>query len=237
MALSGFKAPIVMRIALALLVVIAATTATAELPPEDAALAAGRILERSEYQTQIPAPADRQERNVGSRFPTLRESRVDIPGTAPLIAKTAMWLLVAILSLLAIIWLASQLTTLRKPREESDRPSGLPPSASTERFERSEPIGDAAELARRSLYADAIHVLLLRALQQVTDSTPVPESFTSREVLGRVPLPGGALRPLQELVSTVEATRFGRAAAGESEYLGCVASYRRFRDFLARRPR
>ncbi len=46
MALSGFKAPIVMRIALALLVVIAATTATAELPPEDAAIDAGRILER-----------------------------------------------------------------------------------------------------------------------------------------------------------------------------------------------
>jgi len=91
------------------------------------------------------------------------------------------------------------------------------------------PLERAEALAAAGRYADAIHALLLETLLALSRAARLAPSFTSREILSRVPLPPRAREALAGLVEAVEISRFGGVAAEERDYRACLS---RFHTFL-----
>lgn len=92
------------------------------------------------------------------------------------------------------------------------------------------PLGDAEALAGQGRYGEAIHVLLLRTLEELARRVTVrlPRSLTSREILARVAVPDEARIALSDLVGAVEVTHFGSHEPSESDYLACRERFQRF---------
>ena len=92
------------------------------------------------------------------------------------------------------------------------------------------PLGDAEELAARGEYTEAIHMLLLRTLQELVRSAAVRVSpaMTSREILARVPLLADAREALAGLITAVEITHFGGDQATLDDYVRCRAQFQKF---------
>jgi hypothetical protein len=80
------------------------------------------------------------------------------------------------------------------------------------------PPGVADALAAEGRWGEAMHALLVSVLEREISPTP-PRSFTSREVISRVPAP--ARGPFGELVRRVEIVHFGGAPAGEADWRRC----------------
>ncbi len=83
-------------------------------------------------------------------------------------------------------------------------------------------------LAAQGLYDEAIHALLLLAIGAIArrPGGAAPRGLTSRELLRALPLDQAAAHALAALVTAVELTRFGGAAALEADYVRCLTCYR-----------
>jgi hypothetical protein len=161
------------------------------------------------------ADAERDRRMLDTR------ARDDGDGSS--LMNFVMWGLVVVTAVLLASWLASELSRYGGDAE-------LPPgaevhdrmqAASAAIIER--PLGDADELARRNEFAEAIHTLLLRTLQELARSAAlrVAPAMTSREVLARVPLLADARSALAGLITAVEITHFGDQPADAADYERC----------------
>jgi len=94
---------------------------------------------------------------------------------------------------------------------------------------------EADELAARGRYAEAMHVLLLRALAEVRERLRVTfaDSLTSREILRRAPLQSVARQAFAEIIGEVELTHFGDAVANRDDYFACRGQFEALRRSLA----
>ena len=113
-------------------------------------------------------------------------------------------------------------TSKERIHEASARPIGIPGEA---------PLPDLDEierLARARHYAEAIHLMLLHALDAVRRRLDVnwAKSLTSREIVRRSELAPTDRRALKILVGAVELSRFGGQGANEQIYRNCLEQYR-----------
>jgi hypothetical protein len=94
---------------------------------------------------------------------------------------------------------------------------------------------EADELASLGRYAEAMHVLLLRALAEVRERLRVSfaDSLTSREILRRAPLESVARQAFAQIIGEVELTHFGDAVAGRDDYFACRGQFEALRRSLA----
>jgi hypothetical protein len=99
------------------------------------------------------------------------------------------------------------------------RPAGDTPLPNLDEIER---------LARAGAYAEAIHLMLLRALEALRRrlGTSWAKSLTSREIARRSELPATDRSALKMLVGAVEISRFGGKSANEQIYRACLDQYR-----------
>src|SRR5262245_41143842 len=136
--------------------------------------------------------------------------------------QMVLWGMLIVLVILAAVWVGSELTKYGGDAE-------VPPGESQVRMQAAveaileKPLGDADELARRGEYAEAIHTLLLRTLQELVRSAAVrvAPATTSREILARVPLLADARTALAGLITAVEITHFGDEPANADDYERC----------------
>ena len=91
-------------------------------------------------------------------------------------------------------------------------------------------LGDADALAGDGRFAEAIHVLLLRTIDDLRRRAdrPVADSLTSREILAALEMPAAARAALSDLVSVVELTYFGGRRPARKHYARCRERYERF---------
>lgn len=84
------------------------------------------------------------------------------------------------------------------------------------------------KLARAGAYAEAIHLMLLRALHALRRRLGASwsKSMTSREIARRPELGPGDRHALKVLVGAVEISRFGGQGANEQIYRACLDHYR-----------
>jgi hypothetical protein len=151
------------------------------------------------------------------------DTRDQVEGGGSAVMRFVMWALVIVFSVLIAGWIASELARyggdaeLEPEAETRDRMQ----AASAAIIER--PLGDADELARRGEFAEAIHTLLLRTLQELARSAAVRvgPATTSREILARVPLLADARSALAGLITAVEITHFGDEPANAADYERC----------------
>jgi hypothetical protein len=239
----------VRAIALAVTVVLATGgLALAEAPraPEPRSIAdidaARERALTAEYQRELPngdptaagsgsdarrtrAPVDRRDRSIDTR-----ERRPEETGPLGSLMTVLMWgVLIVMVSLLAF-WLGNELIKGEDNAELGPDTEAADDTAAATAAIIARPLGDADELARRGEFAEAIHTLLLRTLEELVRSAAVrvERSHTSREILARVPLLADAREALSGLITAVELTHFGDEPANAADYERCRQQFHRF---------
>jgi hypothetical protein len=184
------------------------------------ALADGEIRDRAAqlladpgYQATLPKPI-------------APPTSFDLPlGPLELLVRLLLWTALAVLAVLAVLWLARRLAA--PPRDVE-----LPAEGAAAPVEI--PIASAEALAAAGRWAEAIHSLLLETLSALARAARIAPSLTSREILQRVALPTEAREALSGLVLAVELSRFGGAPAGEADYRACLSRFHAFLDTYRR---
>ena len=92
------------------------------------------------------------------------------------------------------------------------------------------PLEEIEQLARDGALADAVHLLLLRFIEdiQIKPKTTLQPALTSREVVATVSLPQPAKASLSFIVAAVERTRFGGLEIERDTFEQCLEGYRNF---------
>lgn len=91
-------------------------------------------------------------------------------------------------------------------------------------------LGDVDTLAKEGKFADAIHTLLFRSIQDIEDNRPhsIRQSFTSREIAELKILSPEARTAFSQIGRVVEEGFFGNRPLGKAEFDICREAYVQF---------
>jgi hypothetical protein len=154
------------------------------------------------------------------------------------IATALLWVLVAVAVVLIGLMLARELSGYEADAKAVEK-SGATDLERDDAAVVEVPLGNAEVLAGQGRYGEAIHVLLLRTLEELARRVTVrlPRSLTSREILARVSVPDEARVALADLVTAVEVTHFGSHEPSQSDYAACRDRFQRFAAAYSRGQR
>lgn len=175
---------------------------------EDASERVRRILDRGDYQTDLPVDP-----------PALPLP----PGTTGPLAAAMFWVGV-VLVLAFVLWMLARELGFGGPAAsvpgESSAPEGDDDPSVT--------IADADRLASDGRFDEAVHLLLLVAIRRLSrESGREPRaSSTARELIRAFPLPPDRRGAFAHLVRTVEWSLFGGRAVDAGEYSRCREFFR-----------
>jgi hypothetical protein len=145
--------------------------------------------------------------------------------------EVLFWAAIALLVGLILYFVAREL--LRHYRKEASGgkapddviPDWRPPVARARAL-----LSDADRLAAEGRYAEAIHLLLFRSIEEIDAKRPhaVKPALTSRDILDLQALPSVARPSLSRLVTTVEWSFFGGRPVGPADFSACRRAYEEF---------
>ena len=201
-----------------------------------------KALERGDIQRDAPlAEQVRQHADDISKDPSLQHEPPtpkapppprDASSGIPIPGEVFLYLLIAVLAVALCVvghHLYGTYAVGRRVSKKVDQPLHV----ATQPIVRSAdaPLPDLDEierLARAGAYAEAIHLMLLRALEALRQrlGTSWAKSMTSREIARRSELPASDRSALKMLVGAVEISRFGGQSANEQIYRACLDQYR-----------
>jgi hypothetical protein len=189
---------------------------------------AGHVLSQPGFQTDRPEQPT-EARKGPSRDPTSDRSQepgLRVSGEAVSLAAAVGW---TFLGVAVVIALAALVRTLRE--RSARRASSVSQRAAASNHAqvalRAKP-QQWQELAARGLHSEAVHCMLLLALQRLDVASAQGRALTSREVLGHAPMNPQRRGALEELIDAVERSLFGGAALGAADYERCVQAFERF---------
>lgn len=193
---------------------------------DDAGAVAREILDAGTYQTELPE-AELPEAEPPPAVPDRPPQRSFALGP---IADALLWLVVvggAALLVYSIVTHPGIRRRLRRWRGDEDTHEARPAAGVVEDAPPAS-VAEADSLAREGRLDEAVHVLLLRAIEELRAQLDpsLPESLTSREVLRRLSLPAAARSALRLLVEAVERSLFGGRPTRPEDYEACRRSYR-----------
>jgi hypothetical protein len=195
---------------------VVSTPARAGSQPDAQDLAA-RAIHRLDLQTELPREEDQQA-----------PYRLKLP-------PETVWIAVAIGVVILLYAFRDLIPVLRAGRGSSwteDAAAGL-----TAGSRPPEIVLEAADdLAAQGRFVEAMHVLLLQALNDIRRrlDEEFADSMTSREILRSRKLSDTLRRPLREVINRVEWTYFGGHPADRDDYLACRASFSALAQALPR---
>ncbi len=156
-----------------------------------------------------------------------------LPAGLGAVVEALFWLGAAVALALIVFWIVRALLDRRREPDEATRgrrrkASGPEPGPENEGARLRGPLGDAEAIAREGRFGEAIHVLLLRTLEELarwrrSDFEP---SLTSREIVPRVRLDERPRVALEGRVGAVERSLFAGREPGRVEYDGCLERFR-----------
>jgi hypothetical protein len=116
----------------------------------------------------------------------------------------------------------------RKPHEAGTtavEPDWRPPAARARAL-----LSDADRLAAEGRFAEAVHLLLFRSIEDIDAKRPhaVKPALTSRDILALGSLPAVARRALERLVAAVEWSYFGGRPVDATAFSECRRAYEEF---------
>ncbi len=200
---------------------------------------AREILADSRYQTHLPRHETPQDLAEGKGQPqspsSTRLPDVSVPVIGAGAALTRIIFMVLLVAVVALVfaWLVQTLSQrMSRVRESAENASEIQGEDTGPRRELD--VEDATRLAAEGRYGEAIHALLLAAIQHFAARArlTIQPSRTSRELARLLPLSGESRPKFNELVMAVERTLFGGEPAGAEDF---QRSLERFRA-LVRRP-
>lgn len=198
-------------------------------PIEDVNRAVRAVLEDRSIQSSFPGENAPRPGPVSTRPPP-DPTPAPSPPTASPFATVLMWTLIAVGVALLGLWLVRSLGGYQ--REVSIVVT--PDEATSPRAPPAGALPDARALAEAGRYEEAIHGLLLVALEALDRRTALPGSLTGREIVREAAVPDGARDAVGHLVGAVEISLFGGRPLGREEYEACVGHYEAFTAALGR---
>jgi hypothetical protein len=89
---------------------------------------------------------------------------------------------------------------------------------------------EADALAATGRFAEAIHILLFRSIEDIAAKKPgaVSRALTSREIVAATPMPEAARAAFTRIAAAVEHTFFGGRTAGEADFRAARGDYEAF---------
>jgi hypothetical protein len=184
------------------------------------------LPERPEPRRPEPEPVEpdrgdaRGDPRRRSRAPSLPpEPLPDHPGLVSDALSILPWIGCAVV----VLAIAASVIRARRDKRKADAPAPAAADAVAARAPETQMAAPSAALAlaREGRYAEAIHALLLAAIEAVRAARPLAASLTSREVLAAVALDPGRREALLHLVQAVEITRFGGRPADAAAFDSC----------------
>ena len=111
-------------------------------------------------------------------------------GAVGTVIKFLLWGVLFVVIAIGVFWIGSELLSRGDDAKLDEADAKVKEAKPIDEAVVERPLGDADELARRGEFAEAIHTLLLRTLQELVRSAAlrVAPATTSREILARVPL-------------------------------------------------
>lgn len=231
-----------MRIGIAILllsVFVGGTAAQGEpAPAPGLRQQADAELQRLDCQTDLPGeargggragrgrPGDRERpgerERPGDPEPRVPGQQVDGVGGSAEVAKVLFWLLLAGIAALAIVAVSRHFGARAQPQP---RPSIV--RASPGPAPAPEPVPDHVRLAQQGRFAEAIHALLLAALQLLVEhlGRGLPRHTTGREAVQLARAVPQGDQALLALVRSVEHSRFGGSAVDAADYDAAVLQF------------
>jgi len=214
-------------IALSLAILLALTAAAARSPAE-VQEAVRDVLDDSSYQRELPDEPPRPP----SPPPELDDDPLTsrrVGGGGAEILQALLWVFLAALAVVvgyAIV--AGFRERGRRGRRGADEEPGDEGPEAGDGTADAPSVPDHERLAGDGRFEEAIHALLLAALEVLRRAAPreLPPARTSREILRAVRLEDARREALGGLVRAVELSRFGGREAGREHYESCLASYR-----------
>lgn len=186
-----------------------------------------RLTNRSDLQfeltpwerPEIDIPPERRPRNSG-----IGEGLDAIFGTIFWIAIGAV--VIGILYFIAVEVARTRFGYGKKKDQDPDQVDFYRPSAETARILMDE----ADRLAAEGRYAEAVHALLYRSIQDIQNTRPrdVAKSLTSREIAKLPILTEQARNAFGKIGAVVERSFFGHDTVFIDDYQDCRAAYERF---------
>jgi hypothetical protein len=139
-----------------------------------------------------------------------------------------------ILGVLVIVWsLRDSLPVFSRSRKIVAREEAPLSSVPSSRMEEAQI--EADDLARQGHYSEAMHLLLLKSLNEIRRQLGInfAVSLTSREILRRIQLSDIGRRALAAIIQAVERIYFGGQEAGQADYAECRDHFDALRHSLA----
>lgn len=195
----------------------------AAAPAADVTRSLEAVYRAGDYQTNLPAGTPVADSAVAHPSGMPADWFLTDLGALGEVLRVLVWAGAAVGVVLAVIYLARRLI----PGALSNRPADEAAVEDAPGLSEA-PLHDAHALAREGRFAEAIHVLLLRTLEQLfrAKGTVVAPGWTSREVLARAAYPEQARDALAGLVTAVETCTFGGRPASEDDFRLCEDRFR-----------
>ena len=145
--------------------------------------------------------------------------------------KILFWLGVAVLVVFIILAVARRVNDgewswrRRKASSPEEPESWRPEEAPARALLR-----EADSLAAAGRYAEAVHLLLFRSIEEIDRRRPdlVRPALTSRDIAGAPALPSGPRGAFGTIVMMVERSLFGGRPVGETDWRSCRTAYQDF---------
>ena len=238
----------------ALIPATAQTPNAAEPSPAEIREAIDAVYDGRNYQRELPRPdgdslANRRESDLDGKEGETRDKPQGwqpllwrLPGEWSEVLRIVIWVVGGVGLLLLLYFLVMELPALRRARavalvdDKVGDSTGL--RRAEARLEDPASLEEADRLARAGRFAEAIHVLLLHAIEVLRArlESGLSQALTGREVLRLAPMPDAAAAALQALVRRSEHCHFGGRAADRDLYQQSLDHFQAFRDAWRRSP-
>jgi hypothetical protein len=188
------------------------------------------------HDIQRSFPGEAGEQKIDRAPPTAEPEPEKPPNTdwlekilkalGPLFKLIGWLLLAALAGLVAYGVLQLVMSYVNRPRSDTEAQDDVP-LADIDAGAAQGWLEDAEILAARGDYGDAVHHLLLNAIEHLKRRAgrPIPRAWTARDILAQLPISVLARALLQLLVQTVERAYFAGRALTQGDYQRCRDSY------------
>ena len=225
-------------IVLALILALPGASLAQALTVERVGAAARSELAHGEYQRELPMPPKptppKAEEN-NRRPPSFQTDRPAIPPRVPEpespgdVARVVLWVLIAIVGVLLVVFIANELPRfLRRRSDSGDDPTHHAAPGETDlQTSPGDFLHEADRLTREGSYGPAIHVMLLALIDKFHGSIGrrLARSLTGREIVGAAGLAVESGTALSRIVVAAERSHFGGYQSNRTDYEMCRQDY------------
>ncbi len=220
-------------IVLALSATLPGTSLAETLSVERVGAAARAEIAEGRYQRALPIPPKVEEeirRPPASEAdrPVIRP-RLREPESIGDVARLVLWVLIAIVGVLLVVFIANELPRfLRRRSGPGDaRADGAAPDETVRQPASGELHHEADRLAREGAYGLAIHAMLLALIDALHGpiGRRLARSLTGREIVAAAGLVARSGAALSRIVAAAERSHFGSYRSSRTDYETCRQDY------------